>query len=260
MISAEEKDENTVIFIEKTSDTIINLIKDSNKFADKREEILDYLHKNSLYCKDLIEKKEYKNCLFILIKLNDVCLKSILYKPKETNEELKAILEDLQDLIVNSEKTKDKALKIDTSVMIKNMKYFEKQSNNHNRMIKYYGIIGEFYFEVLNILIDIINNIGVIYHKRKKIDRALYYMNLCSNIMIKMKIYTLPQLFKYAEIALNLILSMSDESNIENIGQAFCNIIMFIENLESKVEQIPDFIQSYKDIQNISATLIDLVE
>ena len=65
---------------------------------------------------------------------------------------------------MNSEKTKDKALKIDTSIMIKNIKYFEKQSSNHNKMIKDYGIIGEFYFEVLNILIDIINNIGVIYN------------------------------------------------------------------------------------------------
>ena len=261
MISAEEKDENTAKFIEKTSDNIINLIKESTKFiSEKGDEILGYLHKNSLYCKNLIEKKEYRNCLFVLIKLNDICLKSIIYKPKEINEELKAILQDLQELIMNSEKTKDNALKIDTSILIKNVKYFEKQFNNHNRMIDEYGKNGEFYFEILNILVDIINNIGVIYHKRKKTDRALYYMNLCSNIMIKMKIYTFPQMFKYVEIALNLILSMSEENNNETISQAFYNLIIFIENLESKLEQIPDHPDIYKAIQSSCIKLLDLVE
>ena len=258
MISAEEKDENTAKFIEKTSDNIINLIKESKKFiSDKGDEILGYLHKNTLYCKDLIEKKEYKNCLFVLIKLNDICLKSMIYKPKETNEELKTIIQDLQELIVNSEKAKDNALKIDTTLLIKNIKYFEKQLNNHNKMIEEFGENGKFYFEILNILIDIINNIGVIYYKRKKIDRALYYMNLCSNIMIKMKIYTFPQMFKYVEIALNLVLSMADESNI---GQAFCNLIIFIENLESKLEQIPQHPDIYKAIESNSIKLLDLVE
>jgi hypothetical protein len=240
MIGAGEdnKDDHIVQEVEQKSDEIITYIKQSKNFMDKAQEIFSFVETKANYCKELIEKSKYKNCLFILIKLNEICLKTVMNKPKECKEDISAVLKDVETFIENAEATKSESVKID---LYKYTQYLKNFDGIRPSAINVKDKISAFYVRIMELLGDVINNIGCIYYKRNRVDRSLYYFNLAAQIFMRLKANTENIAIQYIITIVNMVYALNDneKEGLDASGQLVCNSIMLMENIETRHEDTP---------------------
>lgn len=228
-----ESSKNLQAEVEREVEQLIPLVTSGAKLSETKKKVFSFLYKYSAYCFELIERKEFKSCLYILLKLQTLCLTVLQKSPEVEKSGLKKVASSISEVFVQYQKEPN-------SVNLRIGDFFNliskqtKQLNLGSELSE----TTQYLTEVIFVLAMTLNNIGAIYKIREKIDRAVLNFMLCIEVMMAFGSHLDAfQTYSFITAIANFTACIqNDPEKLEDISQMIASSILFLEELETQVQ------------------------
>lgn len=220
--------------VERETDRLLKYVETQSDLLEYKKKIFSFLYKYSAYSFELIERAEFKSCLYILLKLQTLCIAILQNNSSIGKSEIKTMVTKIINIFENYQKNP-------STISFELDNFLEIIQKKSKRIL--FGLSHDdttkFYVEILFILAMVLNNLGSIYKLRNKAERAALNFCLAADIMMIFEnLMNSFQIYSFAVVCVNLFDCISTEEQLKDTSRVISSSILFMEKLESSIEEL----------------------
>ena len=219
--------------VERETEQILELLEGKRNILSFKQKILSFFYKYSRHCYEYIAKSEFKSCLFILLKIQSLCLTILQKTLSAEKSQINTIIRDVIEIFERHQTQSEVP-----SFRIGDYFSFVKSQMQTLTLELQSNEITKFCLEVIYILSMTLNNLGSIYKLRNNSDKAV--RNFCAAVDLMMaldKLLDAYQTFSFLIAFINSIHCVEiQDDKLEDVSQVVCNAVLYVEKLESKID------------------------
>jgi len=212
---------------EAACDDMLKILLVDNSFQKNWKKVVEFLEAYTTYCSQLLNESHLKSCLFVLIKLQNICSETLRNFPADVDPN-----REISYFFQQNEKDSDRGTKIEIENIINLLQ--NALSMKDITELKSAGTFA--YYLVLEYYLQITNNIAFISFKRNKLDKAIHFLLKTLDCIALTRYSSYYVKYHLSTVIMNLVY-LIDENNQEDASQILTNVILYLEKMETEIDK-----------------------